>query len=86
MLIKLLGITLLSSQLVFATAIPQGCPHTRDCSSDKNCKLYGSKHNCHSLCTKRTIKNGKNSIDCPQQCLCDPKEPITIFGINIPRT
>lgn len=86
MLIKLLGITLLSSQLVFAADAPNKCPRTRDCKTDANCRIYGSKHNCHSLCLKRTIKNDNKTTECAPQCICDPKEPFSIFGIHIPRS
>lgn len=66
---SIIGLCLLGFSC-FASS-PKGCPQTRACKEDKNCKIYGFKHNCHAQCEQRTLQfPDKTSIQCPLQCLC----------------
>jgi hypothetical protein len=59
-------------------SVPKGCPYTRACTEDANCKIYAFKHNCHGVCTQRKLKDmAANIIDCPAQCLCEQVTTVT---------
>ena len=52
--------------------VPKGCPQTRTCVDDKNCKIYAFKHNCHGQCEQRTLNfPDGHALQCPSQCLCE---------------
>ena len=85
MLLKTLGFFILSTQLVFAASIPKECPHTRNCNNDVDCRIYGAKHNCHSVCVRKTLTDQqKHQYACPQQCLCGQEEKSYFFGLPLP--
>jgi hypothetical protein len=70
----LLGLVISSN--IFA-AVPKGCPYTRACSEDKNCKLYALKHNCVGICVEKKMQDmAKNVVNCPAQCLCQKLEEL----------
>ena len=61
----------LSFSLVAQSGVPTGCPSTRACTEDRNCRTYAMKHNCQSVCSNKEIKNTVGElINCPSQCLC----------------
>jgi hypothetical protein len=75
-LIALMFTTLFCTSLI--AGVPKGCPSTRACSDDANCKIYAFKHNCHGVCTQRQMKDmAQNIISCPAQCLCEKLTPVT---------
>jgi hypothetical protein len=70
----LLGLVL--SSTIFA-GVPKGCPYTRSCTEDANCKLYALKHNCVGTCVEKQMKNlAQNVVSCPGQCLCQKLEEV----------
>lgn len=81
-MMKQFWVVLLFSFTVLAHAgVPKGCPSTRPCTEDKQCKLYAMKHNCQSICTSQEIKNAVGElIKCPSQCLCVPGSQKKLFG------
>ena len=57
--------------------VPKGCPYTRACTEDKNCKLYALKHNCIGTCVEKKMQDyANNEFTCPAQCLCQKLEEI----------
>ena len=62
---SMIGLCLLGLNCIAAS--PKGCPQTRACNEDKNCKIYGFKHNCHAQCEQRHLSSSQL---CPLQCLC----------------
>jgi|688.fasta_scaffold2488738_1 hypothetical protein len=67
--------------LVFCSSIwagvPKGCPYTRACTEDANCKLYALKHNCVGTCFEKKMQDlANNVVSCPAQCLCQKVEEI----------
>jgi hypothetical protein len=55
-------------------SVPKGCPQTRACQEEKECKIYAFKHNCHGICQKRELKYPDgHGVQCPAQCVCEGK-------------
>jgi arabinose-5-phosphate isomerase len=54
-LVALIFTSLFCTSLI--AGVPKGCPSTRACSDDANCKIYAFKHNCHGVCTQRQMKD-----------------------------
>lgn len=50
------------------------CIKTRDCATDKDCKIYAAKHGCHGICYTKQLKNYKDEIiNCQPQCICESR-------------